>query len=201
MWPMRILMTAASTLLGATMAVGLPSPGDGQPEAQLKQLFPTASTFSPKGGTPPHFSAYLILPSGERTLLGVAFWTTELEPLERGYDGPIKILVGMKPNGILSGIVVVDHHEPYGYFSIDSREFALQFAGKNIRDPFTVGVDVDASIQSFDQHWQRDSGYQEQLPSSGKTTIDPAGGSLIGATAFRSWMAPCRSKSTQRSRT
>jgi len=37
-----------------------------------------------------------------------------------------------------------DHREPFGYFSIDRPEFASQFKGKNIRDPFKVGGDVDA---------------------------------------------------------
>ena len=77
-------------------------------------------------------------------LAGVAFWTTELDPLERGYDGPIKILVGLDLSGVLAGIVVADHHEPYGYFSVDLPEFAAQFTGKSIRDPFRVGADVDA---------------------------------------------------------
>ena len=42
-------------------------------------------------------------------LAGLAFWTTELDPLERGYDGPIKILVGMDTAGVLAGVLVVDH--------------------------------------------------------------------------------------------
>ena len=67
-----------------------------------------------------------------------------MEPLERGYDGPIKILVGMDTKGILTGIIVVQHHEPYGDFSIDTPEFAAQFKGKSIRDPFRVGADIDA---------------------------------------------------------
>src|ERR1043166_9561189 len=79
-----------------------------------------------------------------QSLLGLAFWTTELQPLERAYDGPIKILVGMDTKGILTGIIVVEHHEPYGNFSVDTAGFAAQFRGKNIRDAFKVGVDVDA---------------------------------------------------------
>jgi NosR/NirI family nitrous oxide reductase transcriptional regulator len=75
---------------------------------------------------------------------GYAFWTTELEPLERGYDGPIKMLVGLDTKGILTGVLVVEHHEPYGYFSVELPAFANQFKGKDIRDPFTVGADVDA---------------------------------------------------------
>jgi NosR/NirI family nitrous oxide reductase transcriptional regulator len=114
-------------------------------QAQLRQLFPSANAFSAKEGDPPHFTAYINDPrSGPPTPTGFAFWTTELEPLERGYEGPVKILVGMDMKGILTGIVVVDHHEPYGYFSIDPPRFAAQFKGKSIRDPFKVGADIDA---------------------------------------------------------
>ncbi|HEX5048589.1 MAG TPA: FMN-binding protein [Gammaproteobacteria bacterium] len=113
--------------------------------AQLKQLFPDAASFSAKDGNPPHFKALGAPASGqEPTLLGYAFWTTELEPLERGFDGPIKMLVGMDTAGVLKGIIVTEHHEPYGYFSVDTPEFAAQFKGKNIRDKFKVGDDVDA---------------------------------------------------------
>ena len=45
---------------------------------------------------------------------------------------------------VLAGIVVVRHHEPYGYFSVDTPEFAAQFVRKNIRDRFRVGQDIDA---------------------------------------------------------
>src|SRR5207253_10666324 len=101
--------------------------------------------FGPRASNPPPFEVFSADPrSGADTLSGLAFWTTELEPLERGYDGPIKILVGMDIKGILAGILVVQHREPYGDRSIDRPEFPAQFKGKNIRDPFKVGSDVDA---------------------------------------------------------
>ncbi|MDP6581402.1 MAG: FMN-binding protein [Vicinamibacterales bacterium] len=139
---------AVLILLLATVVVleGQPSP-DLNPtlREQLEQLFPTATTFSSKEGAPPHFKAYEgTSGSGERTVTGYAFWTTELEPLERGYDGPIQILVGVDLSGLLTGIVVVRHHEPYGYFSVDTPEFAAQFVRKDIRERFRVGDDIDA---------------------------------------------------------
>src|SRR5262245_9340413 len=98
-------------LLGVVIAAQAPqAPADAKVMGYLKRLFPTAAEFSPKEGTPPHFSAFATDPAtGTKTLLGVAFWTTELEPLERGYDGPITILVGMDPKGVLTGIVVAAH--------------------------------------------------------------------------------------------
>jgi NosR/NirI family nitrous oxide reductase transcriptional regulator len=140
---MKIFQVGVALVLGGSVVAGGQSSTDPILRAQLLQLFPAATVFSPKGGTPPHYKAFLN-DSPSAQLLGVAFWTTELEPIERGYDGPIKILVGMDPQGILAGIIVAAHHEPFGYFSIDLPKFAAQFKGKNIRDPFKVGADIDA---------------------------------------------------------
>ncbi len=111
----------------------------------LQRVFPSAASFSPKSGTPAVYRALGPASDGKPgELLGFVFWTTELEPLERGFDGPIKMLVGMNTAGVLTGVVVTDNREPYGYFSVDPPEFAAQFKDKNIRDGFKVGVDVDA---------------------------------------------------------
>jgi len=143
----RITILALSLSLGLTtisMSQGQQS-ADPALEAQLKRLFPEAARFSPKEGNPAHFKAYGPAATGqEPEVLGLAWWTTEVEPLERGYDGPIKILVGMDMTGILKGIIVAQHREPYGDFSIDPPEFAAQFKNKNIREPFKVGQDIDA---------------------------------------------------------
>ncbi len=118
---------------------------DEELQSQLAYLFPDAVSFSEKEGDPPHYKAFGPAPSeGEPALLGLAFWTTELDPLERGYDGPIKMLVGMDPQGVLTRIIVDDHREPYGYFSVDLPRYAVQFERKNIRDRFRVGEDVDS---------------------------------------------------------
>jgi NosR/NirI family nitrous oxide reductase transcriptional regulator len=134
---------ACTALLAALWMVS----GAGQPgidPALLKRLFPAAAAFSPKAGDPPHVKAFAKDGTGAQTLLGLVFWTTELEPLERGYDGPIKILVGLDTRGLLTGIIVTEHHEPYGNFSIDPPQFPAQFTGKDVRDRFRVGADVDA---------------------------------------------------------
>lgn len=109
-------------------------------QERLASLFPSAASFSPKEGTPPHFKA---LDGGGETV-GYAFYTTDLEPLERGYDGPIQMLVGVDLEGVLTGVLIVRHHEPYGYFSIETPEYAAQFVQKSVRDRFRVGADIDA---------------------------------------------------------
>ena len=111
----------------------------------VKQLFPATKGISDRAIDPPHYKIYASDPLADPdAFTGLAFWTTEVEPIERGYDGPIKILVGMDTKGILTGIIVAQHHEPYGDFSIEPPQFAAQFVGKSIRDPFKVGVDIDA---------------------------------------------------------
>ena len=136
-----LLLGLLSTLIHAQTAAGI----DPKLAGQLKQLFP-AATFSPKIPDPPHYKAFApgAPAKGDAPLIGLSFWTTEIEPLERGYDGPIKILVGMDTKGVLTGVVVAAHNEPYGDFSVDLPEFAAQFKGKSIRDPFRVGADIAA---------------------------------------------------------
>ena len=109
-------------------------------ESRLKQLFPAATSFSPKEGDPPHFTAY----TSSKAVAGYAFWTTEIVPLERGYGGPIAMLVGLDASGKITGIIMGEHHEPYGDFSIDPPKFASQFRNKDVRDPFKLGEDIDA---------------------------------------------------------
>jgi NosR/NirI family nitrous oxide reductase transcriptional regulator len=130
-------------LATGTLLFGQGRGSEAQLQARLKGLFPAATTFSPKEGDPPHYTAYSEA-GGTKNILGYAYWTTDLDPLERGYDGPIVMLVGMDLKGILTGLVVVEHHEPYGNFSVEPPAFAAQFKGKDVRDAFKVGADIDA---------------------------------------------------------
>src|SRR5215468_5123949 len=141
---MRTLRLTTILMLALFSSTAAQTAPDTTLQNQLKRVFPTATAFSAKQpGPPPHFVAYKGDPSS-KTIAGYVFWTTEVEPLERGYDGPIKMLVGVDTNGILTGVLVAEHHEPYGYFSVEPPKFAQQFKGKDIRDPFKVGADVDA---------------------------------------------------------
>jgi transcriptional regulator of nitric oxide reductase len=130
------------------VAIGGASAQIDDPEllGQLRRIFPEAVSFSAKSGSPAVYRAFGPAVAGhtEGELLGLAYWTTELEPLERGFDGPIKMLVGMNTVGEIAGVIVADHREPYGYFSVDLPQWPRQFDGKSIREPFKVGVDVDA---------------------------------------------------------
>ncbi len=136
----QFYLAVAMLIAGAVSSVAEQRRDPRTLDALLRALFPAAAAFSPKTGEPPHFKAF----DQKQTVTGYAFWTTELEPLERGYDGPIKILVGLDPKGLLTGVIVAEHNEPYGNFSIDQPKFEAQFRGKSIRDPFRVGRDIHA---------------------------------------------------------
>ena len=131
--------TCLAFLVGAGQVLAQPLLDD-RVRSQLMRVFADADGFTTVAGPLPHFEAFET-PAG---FAGYAVWTTEVVPDERGYDGPIKILVGVNAKGILTGIHVSQHHEPYGYFSIDTPAFAAQFKGKSVRDPFRLGEDVFA---------------------------------------------------------
>lgn len=117
-----------------------------KPDEHLKKLFPAAAAFSPLAGEPLHFNVYGVDPqkTANAPPIGYAFWTTDLVPREGGYHGPIHLLIGMDLTGIITGVVLDYHSEPYGYFSVEPPEFVAQFKNKSIRDPFRVGGDIDA---------------------------------------------------------
>jgi Na+-translocating ferredoxin:NAD+ oxidoreductase RnfG subunit len=54
------------------------------------------------------------------------------------------ILVGIDTKGTLPGIIITDHREPYGDFSIDRPSFSAHFRNKDVRDPLQLGKDIDA---------------------------------------------------------
>lgn len=142
---LRLVLLFLASVVSMVGIVRGQSALDPELRARLESIFPTADSFSTKEGSPPHFKAYGPEgPDGKRELLGLAYWTTELEPLERGYDGPIQMLVGMDTRGLLQGVIVTEHREPYGYFSVDLPRFVQQFENKDIRDRFSVGDDIDA---------------------------------------------------------
>ncbi len=142
---MRTWLTLTAILIAPLFVASAQMQRRDPVENLLRELFPDAASFSEKEGDPPHFKAYAESPSGsDPEVIGFAYWTTELDPLERGYDGPIKMFVGMEPNAQLRGVILIEHYEPYGDFSIERPEFVAQFDGKDIRNRFRVGDDIDA---------------------------------------------------------
>jgi NosR/NirI family transcriptional regulator, nitrous oxide reductase regulator len=77
------------------------------PKAALADFFPGADRFSPSQGDPP------IVPTcrGDQ-LQGFVYLNSDLANAI-GYSGkPIKVLVGIDPNGVITGLKLVDHKKP-----------------------------------------------------------------------------------------
>ena len=114
-------------------------------ELALRTLIPQADSFELVETPLRHFRAYAPSGSGgDPTLIGFAFFTTDVTPRLYAYKGRITLLVGMDTAGSVIDVQVVYHYEPFGYFSIDLPEFAAQFKDKSILDPLEVGEDIDA---------------------------------------------------------
>ena len=141
---LRLALTGAAILTWLTLGLAAAgtsalAPMDDATRQDLRAVFPGADRFKPRGEDLPHFRAYQ-----EDTLLGFAYYTTDIEKLEKGYKAPINFLVGMTLDGEIIAIKLIDHDEPYGYFSIETEPFQAQFKGKSILDRFRVGRDIDA---------------------------------------------------------
>ena len=114
---------------------------------RLERVMPEADRFTDRQGQPPVFEAYQIDSStGQETLAGYVFLTSDLPPEQMGFNGPIEVLVGMDLRGALTGIVVVRYRESLqnsrgDFLATDG--FQEQFAGKSIVDAFQVRRDVD----------------------------------------------------------
>ena len=143
------LLVAAPLVLAAQRRVaGFIEP---MPTARLKELFPKAVAFTPRGEKDPlYFTAYAADPARNPSAkpVGYAFWTLDIVPEERGYHGHIHMLVGMTPQGRIAGLIMDINTEPYGDISINLPDFPNQFIGKSIRDRFEVGQDVDLTSRA-----------------------------------------------------
>ncbi len=135
------LMLAAGVHIARRLAPG----EDKQKEqAALKRLFPQIQSFSEKTGQPPCYEGYSINDQTEKELKALCFLTTDVAPEVKGYAGPIKLLLGMDSEGVLSGIEIISHHETPSYvWGIEEPWFKEQFKGKSVYDAFRLDKDID----------------------------------------------------------
>ena len=111
----------------------------------LQEVMPEADRFDRASGDPLVRRAY----RGDE-LLGYVFLTSDLPPEVTGYSGPIRTLVGMTPDGVLTGVRVTDYNESrrydWGDF-LDDPGLLGQFAGKHVAERFRVNDDLDGIAQ------------------------------------------------------
>ncbi|MEL0168097.1 MAG: 4Fe-4S binding protein [Pseudomonadaceae bacterium] len=110
----------------------------------VQQLFPSATRLIEKQGTPPVYQAFQL-----DQLLGYAFESNDYSSLQ-GFSGkPIRLLIGMTPEGKLTGVTVLEHHEPVFLHGLGEQalfDFTDQYAGRNIATPIVVGSTHGGSV-------------------------------------------------------
>ena len=141
-----LVATLAASVAVVTLAAQGPRITTHPAEPYLKQLFPTAAAISPHEGTPLHWKIYAEPPvrNPKASPIALAWWSTDVVPLERGYNGATHMLVGMDMSGIIIGAITAYSTDPYAGWSVEPPEFAAQFKGKSIRAAFRVGEDIHA---------------------------------------------------------
>ncbi len=183
----------------AVLLAGLAGPArprqDGEvTEEMMRRVLPGASTFSAKSGDPPVRRGYRRDPaSSETVLVGYVFETPDLPPEEAGYSGPVEVLVGMDADGTVTGIEVLRYVESYksirGDF-INSEDFPMQFAGKDIGEEFRVGRDVDAISRATITSWAVARGVREAARRAARAYLpdaDYVAATRAGAPALRAF--------------
>ncbi|WP_454001734.1 4Fe-4S binding protein [Afipia felis] len=101
------LALVVATFLFATDVRAAGQLGDYLAKAQPAELIPQATRFGPLQGDPPVAPVYK-----DDQLLGFAYLNSDFSNAV-GYSGkPIKVLVGISSQGVLSGFKLVEHKEP-----------------------------------------------------------------------------------------
>ncbi|XOC83280.1 4Fe-4S binding protein (plasmid) [Microvirga sp. M2] len=112
--------------------------GEYLPKAQPADFFPDADRFGRPQGDPPLLPAY----QGDR-LVGYVYLNSDVTSAA-GYSGkPINLLVGIDPNGVITGIKLVDHKEPIVLVGIPERRIVAavnSLIGKDMK-PVASGAE------------------------------------------------------------
>lgn len=121
-------------------------------QEEILALFPKATRIDPKQDNPPVYPVYQL-----DQLLGYAFESNDYSALQ-GFSGkPIRLLIGLDTYGTLSGIRVLEHHEPvflHGLGEQALQRFIDQYRQTSITRPIVVGsrgtTGDGGSVHQFD---------------------------------------------------
>lgn len=101
-------------------------------DSYVEQLLPGAARVEQAAGV---FTAY----DAAGTLLGYAALGEA-----PGYAGPIRVLVGVDPQGEILGVLVIQQRETPGFYrQVDRFDFLDQFTGSAVDQRFVLGDDLD----------------------------------------------------------
>lgn len=105
---------------------------------------PGAAAFSERHGEPPRWTALQVREGRGPLPAGAVVSSADLAPGVRGYAGAVPLLVGVAPDGTLTGVALLPNHETPSYAARIEREgFLRQFAGRKAGDALILEQDLD----------------------------------------------------------
>lgn len=131
----HIVSIAAFLILLTAWLVGRAAPGPDL-EAYIGEVLPDAARIERRGDL---FIAYAADAGGAEQVSGYAMAGSAI-----GYGGPVLLLVGTDPAGVVTGVRVVAHQETPNFFrQLETRGFYAQFDGLDYTSPLRIGSDLD----------------------------------------------------------
>ena len=113
----------------------------------LHEVLPMAETFGEKQGNPATWPGYRTnAQSRQRELVGYAFLSADVPPIEPGYSAAIDMLVGIDADFNMTGVKILDYEETYLRIKGDflaQPGLLNQFRKKAISDEFQIDQDID----------------------------------------------------------
>jgi hypothetical protein len=139
-----LLATALAAIAFHWLRLWIAPPAPPDLRVLLPQAAPGATSFTDLGGSPPRWTAMTPGPGATPVPVGSVVSSTDLAPDVRGYAGPVPVLVGVDPNGTITGVALGPNHETPVYAAkIEQGGFLRQFAGKRVTAPLVLDKDID----------------------------------------------------------
>lgn len=128
---------------------------DDDRRALIQELFPKATEIRDKLPDYPVYPVYQL-----QELLGYAYESLELSPLQGFAGKPISMLIGLDTRGRFTGVRILNHHEPVFLHGLGEEplfEFVDQYQGRSLTEQIVVstggnrsGKDADGNVVRFD---------------------------------------------------
>lgn len=134
--PLLFALLWSALVYGSSYDAALPPQLSSDPDlcahAPCREVMPGADSFSERKGRPSYVEAYR--GSGpQRQIIGYVFLSTDIVDIPAYSGKPVVTLIGMYPQGIISGVRILKHSEPILLVGIPEREldkFIAQYVGK-----------------------------------------------------------------------
>ncbi len=127
------LVTIALLLITPLAAVA----GFDDKHPQIRDMFPDADRFGELEGDPPAAAVYK---DGE--VIGYVFESSDSVKIPAYSGKPVNLLIGIDMEGLITGIRVIEHHEPILLVGIPEESldrFADQYVGHSVKEHIKVG--------------------------------------------------------------